>query len=156
MLIRDLECFQREVEMFPDDASLWRVVPGVTNPVGALALHVAGNLRYMVGAVLGGSGYVRDRDAEFSRRGLSREEVKAELERTKEEIEPVIGMLDDATLAAPFPGYLKGMAMPTRRFLIALEVHSAFHLGQAGYLRRIVTGDARSSHPIDTQPLSDV
>jgi hypothetical protein len=156
MLMRELETFQREVEMFPDDASLWRVVPGVTNSVGTLAIHVAGNLRSMVGAVLGGSGYVRNRDAEFSRRGLTREEVKAELERAKKEIEPVLRMLDDTALAAPFPGDLHGMAMPTRRFLIALEAHSAFHLGQAGYLRRIVTGDTRSSHPIDTQPLSDV
>jgi hypothetical protein len=29
-----------------------------------------------------------------------------------------------------------------------LAVHLGFHLGQAGYLRRVVTGDARSSGPV--------
>jgi hypothetical protein len=154
MLKRELECFRSEVEMFPDDASLWKVVPGITNSAGTLAVHVAGNLRHMVGAVLGGSGYVRDRNAEFSRRGLTRKEVMAELKRAEEEIEPAIRMLNDAALAAPFPGDMHGMTMPTRRFLIALEVHAAFHLGQAGYIRRVVTGDATSSHPIETEPLS--
>ena len=46
------------------------------------------------------------------------------------------------------------MVMPTRRFLIANEVHAAFHLGQAGYIRRVVTGNAASSQPIETKPLS--
>lgn len=154
MLMRELDGFRREVEMFPDDVSLWTVVPGITNSAGTLAVHVAGNLRGMIGAVLGSSGYVRNRDAEFSRRGLTREEVKAELDRTKNEIEPVIRTLDDAALAAPFPGDFHGMTMSTRRFLIALEVHAAFHLGQAGYIRRVVTGDRTSAHPIETEPLS--
>jgi len=156
MLKRELQTFRREVDLFPDDASLWALVPGVTNSAGTLAIHVAGNLRFMIGAVLGGSGYARDRDAEFSRRGLTREEVKAELRLAEEEIEPVIRMLDDDALAARFPGDLHGMEMPTRRFLIGLEAHAAFHLAQAGYLRRIVTGDPTSSHPIPTEPLSDV
>jgi hypothetical protein len=154
MLMRELDGFRHEVEMFPDDASLWKVVPGITNSAGTLAIHVAGNLRSMIGVVLGGSGYVRNRDAEFSRRGLTREEVKAELDQAKNEIEPVMRKLNDAVLAAPYPGDLHGMTMPTRRFLIANEVHAAFHLGQAGYIRRVVTGNATSSHPIETEPLS--
>ena len=154
MLMRELDGFRSEIEMFPDDASLWTAVPGITNSAGTLAVHVAGNLRYMIGKVLGNSGYVRNRDAEFSRRGLTREEVKAELDRAKNEIEPAIRMLNDAALEAPFPGDLHGMTMPTRRLLIALEVYAAFHLGQAGYIRRVVTGDATSSHPIETGPLS--
>ena len=153
MLMRELDGFRREVEMFPDDVSLWKVVPGITNSAGTLAIHVAGNLRW-IGAVLGSSGYVRNRDAEFSRRGLTREEVKAELDRAKNEIEPTIRMLNDAALAAPFPGDMHGMTMPTRRFLIAVEAHAAFHLGQASYIRRVVTGDATSSNPIETEPLS--
>ena len=154
MLKRELESFRREIELFPDDAAVWAVVPGITNSAGTLALHVAGNLRYFVGAVLGGSGYVRDRDAEFSRRGLTRAEVVAELKRAEDEIEPALLAVDDAALAAPFPVALKGLTMPTGRFLIALEVHAAFHLGQAGYVRRAVTGEATSSDPIGMAPLA--
>ena len=148
MLERELIAFRREIELFPDEASLWRVVPGITNPAGTLALHVAGNLRHFIGAVLGGSRYVRDRDAEFSRRGLSRQEVTAELERAEDEIEPAILALTEPILAAPYPVAVGGVTLPTGRFLIHLAVHTGFHLGQAGYLRRALTGDATSSGAI--------
>jgi uncharacterized damage-inducible protein DinB len=148
MLERELMAFRREIELFPDDASLWRVVPGITNPVGTLALHVAGNLRHFIGAVLGGSGYVRDRDAEFNRRGLTRAAVTAELEQAEEEIEPAILSLTDAALAAPYPVAVGGVTLPTGRFLVHLAVHTGFHLGQAGYLRRALTGDSTSSGAI--------
>jgi hypothetical protein len=148
MLERELIAFRREIALFPDEASLWRVVPGITNPAGTLALHVAGNLRHFVGAVLGGSGYVRDRDAEFNRRGLTRAAVTVELERAEEEIEPAILALTDAALAAPYPVAVGGVTLPTGRFLVHLAVHTGFHLGQAGYLRRALTGDATSSGAI--------
>ena len=48
--------------LFPDDETVWRTLPGVPNSAGNLALHVAGNLQHFVGAVLGGSAYVRDED----------------------------------------------------------------------------------------------
>lgn len=148
MLERELVAFRREVELFPDDATLWKVVPGVTNSAGTLALHVAGNLRHFIGGVLGKSGYVRDREAEFNRRGLTRAQVVAELEQAEEEIEPAILSLTDAVLAAPYPVAVGGVTMPTGRFLVHLAVHTGFHLGQAGYLRRALTGEATSSGAI--------
>jgi len=45
--------------------------------------------------------------------------------------------------------------LPCRLFLIHLAVHLSLHLGQAGYLRRIVTGDARSSGPVSLQALGE-
>lgn len=154
MLERELIAFRREIELFPDDASLWKVVPGITNPAGTLALHVAGNLRHFVGAVLGGSRYVRDRDAEFSRRGLRRTDVIRELELAEDEIEPAILRLTDAALATPYPVAVGGVTLPTGRFLVHLAVHAAFHLGQAGYLRRALTGDTTTSGAIGLGPLA--
>src|SRR5438105_719844 len=58
LLVRELEGFKREILMFDDDESLWRALPGITNPAGNLAMHVAGGLQHFVGRVLGGSGYV--------------------------------------------------------------------------------------------------
>jgi len=34
-------------------------------------------------------------------------------------------------------------------------VHLAFHLGQAGYLRRSLTGDARTSGAVSLKALAD-
>src|SRR5437763_1642404 len=48
------------------DAALWArpVTPG--NSIGHLILHLTGNLNHFVGSQLGGSGYVRDREREFT------------------------------------------------------------------------------------------
>ena len=43
-IVRELETLQREIALFPDDDSIWKILPGVTNSAGNLALHVAGNL----------------------------------------------------------------------------------------------------------------
>jgi hypothetical protein len=139
---RDLGCLGREVAAFPDDVTLWRTLPGISNSAGNLVLHVAGNLRHFVGTVLGGTGYVRDRDREFARREGTRTELIAELERTASDVEVGLRALTEAALAAPYPAAVAGHHSPTGRFLLHLEVHLAFHLGQAGYLRRALTGAA--------------
>ena len=145
LLRRDLRCLIREVEAFPDDATLWRTVPGIANSAGNVALHVAGNLRHFVGTVLGGTGYVREREQEFSRREGTRAEVVALLEATILEVEPGLQALTEATQAAPYPQAVAGHQPPAGRWLLHLTAHTAFHLGQAGYLRRTLTGDATSA-----------
>ena len=153
LLTRELDGFKRELGLFPDDDSLWRTVPGITNPAGNLALHVAGGLQYLVGAVLGHTGYVRDREAEFSRRSGARSEVIAELDRALAVVRDVLPYLSENTLAAEFPEPVLGVRFQTGRFLLHLCAHAAFHLGQAGYLRRAMTGDSRSSGPLPLAPL---
>ena len=78
-LLRDVGALRREIELFPDEAMVWQTMPGIGNSAGTLALHIAGNLQHYFGAVLGGSGYRRDREAEFSRRDVARAEVLDEL-----------------------------------------------------------------------------
>jgi uncharacterized damage-inducible protein DinB len=142
---RDLGCFIREVEAFPDDVLLWGVVPGLRNSAGNLALHVAGNLRLFVGSVLGGTGYRRDRDQEFNQRAGTRVEVVAALENARLEVEKGLETLTAESLAAPFPQVVGGLQLPTGRFLVHLASHLAFHLGQASYLRRVLTGESGST-----------
>ncbi|HEX2719050.1 MAG TPA: hypothetical protein VHM67_15380, partial [Gemmatimonadaceae bacterium] len=80
ILTRELLALRRGIEAYPDDASVWRPMPGIANVGGTLALHIAGNLQHFIGAVLGGTGYVRDRDAEFARRDVSRDEILREID----------------------------------------------------------------------------
>jgi uncharacterized damage-inducible protein DinB len=150
---RDLRCFIREVEAFPDDAMLWRTVPGLRNSAGNLALHVAGNLRLLVGAVLGGTGYQRDREQELSQRTGTRAEVAAALEGAIVEVERGLQAVTPESLAEPFPMALGGHQPVTGRFLVHLASHLAFHLGQAGYLRRTLTGDATPAGAMAIQEL---
>ena len=98
LMTRELEAFAREVELFPDDESLWRTVPGVTNSAGNLALHVCGNLNHFVGAVLGGTGYVRDRPAEFATRSGRREDVARQLRETAGVVSRVLPRVPESAL----------------------------------------------------------
>ena len=99
LLVRELETFAREVELFPDDASLFRTLPGVTNSAGNLALHVCGNLKHFVGTVLGGTGYVRNRDAEFASRAGRREDIARELHETAAVVTETLARLPREALA---------------------------------------------------------
>ncbi len=154
VLVRELEAFAREVELFPDDESLWRTLPGVANSAGNLALHACGNLRHFVGAVLGGTGYVRERPAEFATRSGRREDVARQLRETAGVVAATLSRLPETVLAAPYPEPHDGVQLPCARFLLHLCVHLAFHLGQAGYLRRALTGDARTSGAISLGALA--
>ena len=154
VITRELDSFERELSLFPDDQSIWATVPGVTNSAGNLAIHVAGGLQYLVGAVLGGTGYVRNRDAEFSRRSGTREEAIAELRKAATVVRDVLPRLTEQQLSAPFPEAMMGHTIPTDLFLLHLCVHAGFHLGQAGYIRRVVTANAASTGPLPLQPLA--
>lgn len=152
-LIRELEAFQREIALFPDDESVWRTVPGITNSAGNLALHVSGNLRHYVGKVLGGRDYVRDRPTEFGRSAGTRRDVIEEIGSAIKVIREVLPGVREDRLAAMFPEPVMGVQMRTRRLLIQLSVHLAYHLGQAGYLRRALTGQSHTSRALPLDPL---
>jgi uncharacterized damage-inducible protein DinB len=156
LLIRELDAFRREIALFPDEASLWQTLPGVTNSAGTLALHVAGNLQYFVGACVGGGSYVRDRPAEFSTRGLSRAQVDEVLQAAAGAVNSGLAVCSDPSLDEQMRGAPNGMQVRTGMFLAHLVAHTAFHLGQAGYLRRVLTGEhAHSAAPLPLDVLPD-
>lgn len=155
LLVRELETFERELDLFADDEAPWRTAPGISNSAANLALHVAGNLQHFVGAVLGGTGYVRHRDVEFGRRSGPRADVKAELRAAIAAVERTLPGLSADRLAAEFPEPVNGFRLPTDRFLMHLCVHAGFHLGQASYARRVVAGEAASSGPVPLGALQE-
>jgi hypothetical protein len=156
LLLRDLNTFRREVELYPDDLTLWKTLPGVSNSGGNLALHAAGNLLHFVGGIIGGTRYVRNRDAEFSSSAGSRKEVMDELSRAHEVIGTVLSRLTDADLARPYPELVNNRRFMTGDFLLHLATHLTFHLGQVGYLRRALTGNATSSGPVSNAVLASI
>ncbi len=153
-LVRELEGLKRELALFNDEAGVWTTVPGITNSAGNLALHLAGNLQYFIGTVLGRTGYVRNRELEFGRRSGSRAEIYAELDAAIAIVSKVLPSISDAVLDQEFPEAVMGAKFRTGTFLVHLVAHAGFHLGQAGYLRRMITGDATSSGPIPLGPLA--
>jgi len=137
ILLRDLAHLRHEVEQYPDDAALWRVLPGIANPGGNLALHLAGNLQHFIGCHLGRTGYVRDREREFAARGLARAQVLREVDAAAAVVARTLDDLPDPELDLEFPVPLAGKPVATRMFLVHLCAHLGYHLGQLNYHRRL-------------------
>lgn len=153
ILLRDLETLRRELQAYPAAEDIWACPPGVRNSAGTLALHLAGNLHHYVGAVLGGSDYVRDREEEFGARDLPRGEVLARIAAAAEAVDSALGALDDARLEETFPAEFPHGRVNTGRFLLHLSTHFAYHLGQIDYHRRLVTADPEG---VDAQSLKAI
>lgn len=136
--LRDIDKFIAETEAFPSEESIWLTGGDVKNPAGTLGLHIAGNLQHFIGAVLGGTGYVRQRDLEFSTRGVARTEVVAGLQTARTVVKEVLGNMNDAQLTEIFPADHFGENRSTLHALLHLQSHLSYHLGQLNYLRRLV------------------
>lgn len=150
---RDLRGFIREIEAYPDEASVWALPAGVANSAGTLALHCAGNLQHFIGARLGGSGFVRDRDREFNARSVTRAELTAGLERARDRVRNALLAQRATPLPDTYPDPLNGQRVPTEVFLIHLAVHLTYHLGQVDYHRRITTGEGKTADAIPVREL---
>jgi len=144
VITRELKALRREIESYPSDSDLWEVRPGITNPGGNLALHLAGNLQYFVGNVLGKNGYVRNRNAEFADRDVPRAELLREIDNAIAAVEMGMRSVNEADLAKPFPEAVGGVSSTTGAFLAHFATHLAYHLGQVDYHRRILTGESKT------------
>jgi uncharacterized damage-inducible protein DinB len=153
LILRELRSLRREVERYTSDEALWRVVPGIANPGGTLVLHLAGNLQHYIGARLGQTGYVRDRDAEFSRRDVPRAALLAEVDHASAAVDKTLAGLDERVLDQEYPELVGAHPLPTRDFLLHLVSHLAYHLGQVDYHRRITGADSATAGTI---PLKEI
>jgi len=154
VLARDLATLRRELEAYADERAIWATPPGAPNAAGTLALHLAGNLRHYLGAVLGGDGYVRDRDAEFARRDVPRAELLADIAEAEAAVHRALAALPDARLAEEFPQPVGERRVRIADYLVHLTVHLAYHLGQVDYHRRLVTGDGRGVGAVSPRELA--
>lgn len=139
LLLRDISKIQEELLLYRNEGDIWKTPEGISNSAGNLALHVAGNLQHFIGAVLGGSGYVRQRELEFSRKDVPVQEVVNGLEKAKEAVSISMEKLSDSALTEPFPIVVFREGMTTATFLIHLVSHTDYHLGQINYHRRLLT-----------------
>lgn len=91
-----------------------------------------------MGAILGKTGYVRDRDAEFALKNIPRKELIQKIEATIEMIQNVLPTVHADALAAEYPVLVLKEKTTTEYFLIHLAVHLGYHLGQVNYHRRLI------------------
>jgi hypothetical protein len=140
---RELDRVRDEIEAYEDEAALWRAQGAQKNAPGTLVLHIVGNLMHYIGAELGGTGYVRDRVAEFEDRDVPRSELLECVAECREVIVPVLEAVGDERMGATYPGVLPThmAGVTTRAFLIHLTWHLGWHLGHIYYHRLALASD---------------
>jgi len=134
---KQLVQLEKEIALYQEDV-LWTIKPGITNSGGNLALHLVGNLNQYIGAVLGKTGYVRNRDNEFSAQNHSSAELISMIHETRKMIIDVFNKLPETGLEQEYPLIVFDKPMSVQYFLIHLSSHLGYHLGQINYIRRIL------------------
>ena len=125
-----------EVNLFSNEENLWRIHGSVKNSSGNLVLHIIGGMNHFFGATLAQTGYVRDRDQEFTRTGVKREELVAQLEQLIPMITRTVNALGQERMDAEYPLMFDNMRRSNSYVLVQLLLHLNYHLGQVNYLRR--------------------
>ncbi len=135
---RELLKLKIEIESYKDESNLWRIEKNIANSGGNLCLHLIGNLNTYIGAILGESGYIRDRDAEFSLKNIPRKELIQKIEDSIQVIDHVLPKLTAEQLEKEYPIIVLKEPTSTAFFLVHLATHLTYHLGQINYHRRLI------------------
>ena len=139
LLVRDLRKLRQEIAAYEDESVLWQTIKGISNSGGNLCLHLIGNLNTYIGKTLGGTGYIRNREQEFSQKNIPKTVLLEEIDKIIVIIDETFDLLTDEVLAKNYPDNVLGEPMSTHQFLIHLVGHLDYHLGQINYHRRILS-----------------
>jgi uncharacterized damage-inducible protein DinB len=135
---RDIEKVKKELSLYRKEENIWKIQKNIKNSAGNLALHLIGNLKHFIGAILGESGYVRNRDAEFSDKEIPLHDMLRQLDEVKTMIHNTFAKLSPDDLEKKYPVNVFGYEMTTLFFLMHLIAHLNYHLGQINYHRRLL------------------
>ncbi|HEX9641841.1 MAG TPA: DinB family protein, partial [Candidatus Krumholzibacteria bacterium] len=97
---------------------------------------------HFIGAKLGDSGFARDREVEFSRRGVPRVELSAMITECAAVVDRTLAGLEESRLSAEYPMVFAGGPLRVHAFLLHLATHLAYHLGQIDMHRRVTCRQA--------------
>lgn len=135
---RDLEKLKQEISLYSNEKKLWVIDKSIANSAGNLCLHLIGNLNTYIGAEIGKTGYIRNRDLEFSQKDVPQKELIRMVEDTIVVVENGLNQLRDDDLEKEYPMLVFKEKTSTGYFLMHLAVHLGYHLGQVNYHRRLL------------------
>jgi uncharacterized damage-inducible protein DinB len=135
---RDLEKLRKEIDSYHDESKIWLVEKDITNSAGNLCLHLIGNLNAFIGAEIGKTDYVRNRELEFSAMDIPKSEILQKIDDTIIAVENALDSMSDEQFDEDYPIIVFTDKMKTGYFLVHLSTHLAYHLGQINYHRRFL------------------
>nr|WP_262916207.1 DinB family protein [Flavobacterium algicola] len=138
MFNNNLAVLKSEIESYQNESCIWITSDNIANSAGNLTLHILGNLNTYIGGILGNSGYVRNRELEFSTKYIPTDKLLEMIDSTVIIINQTLNSLDLTTLQEEFPILVLKEKTSTEYLLIHLTTHLTYHLGQINYHRRLL------------------
>lgn len=135
---RDLLQLKKEIESYSDENKLWVIKEEISNSAGNLCLHLLGNLNHFIGATLGNSGYIRNREDEFSLKNIPKDKLLSEIDKTIKAVTDALQNLSEKDFQKNFLLEKHGKIVSTEFMLLHLVTHFNYHLGQVNYHRRMI------------------
>jgi uncharacterized damage-inducible protein DinB len=115
----------------------WRKPYPYGNSVGHLVLHLTGNLNYYIGARVAETGYVRDRDREFTdKQPPPKEEALAAFDRAIAMVVATIRKQHAGDWGNVYTAHLEPEAADRFQIFVRCAGHAYHHVGQILYLSR--------------------
>jgi hypothetical protein len=138
LFVRDLKKLKEEISLYKNETDLWKIEKEIKNSAGNLALHLVGNLNHFIGTQLGNTGYVRQRDREFSDKNVSREKILLSIDEVIAVVQKTLSRLKDEDLNKEYPIEFLNKKLSTGELLLQIITHFSYHLGQINYHRRLL------------------
>ena len=135
---RDLTRLKSEIEAYQNEANLWRIDCNIANSAGNLCLHLLGNLNTYIGATLGGTDYIRNRELEFSLKDIPKKELIKMIEATISVVNEALDRVSNEQMEGEYPILVFEEKTSTEFLLVHLTTHLTYHLGQVNYHRRLL------------------
>ena len=124
----------KSIEGLGTDALDWVPVAGA-NSLAVLVAHAVGAERFLIGQMVGGIDAHRDRDAEFSLRGVDTNHLKRLLSEAEMVSADVLSRLAEEDMATQHP-HREG-PKATRWCVVHVIEHGAEHMGHASLTRQL-------------------
>jgi len=122
------------------DEQFWLNPFAFGNSVGHLVLHLTGNLSYYIGAQIAQTGYVRNRDLEFTEsRRPSKAEVLCKFDDAIAMVIATIEKQSESDWDAPYSAEREPAAKNRFAIFLNCATHLYHHIGQINYLSRELT-----------------
>ncbi len=138
LFTRDLNRLCSKLLLYNDESKIWKIEGDVLNSAGNLCLHLVGNLNTYIGKEIGGTGYVRNRELEFSLKNISRTALVQKIQDTIEVINSSMDKLEESALQEMYPLLVFEEKTTTEYMMGHLATHLTYHLGQVNYHRRLI------------------
>ena len=125
----------RELAAPLSEEQLWQKPFPFGNSFGHLVLHLTGNLNYYIGAEVAGTGYVRDRDREFTEpKRLRKDEVLKSFDGAIEVVLRAIAAQSEGDWTKAYTAVREDDAGNRFNIFLRCATHLHHHVGQMVYL----------------------